>query len=315
MSRALMLLVLGGCTGVAADLGLDEPLRVPGARFVEATLPGLPPDETAEPSAPAITLVEAPNTVVRLGQAGKELSGRTSVDAVAVAVAFEGLGTGYWVSPLGPPDPTAGNELTWLLDTTIGWDLPIGPGAINLVAIDADGTAGRQQRAAVCVRPDLLDNFASCDPNLSPPDTVIALTWDTAVDLDLAVRTPGGKLVNPSAPSTIAHPPPISAAELAAEGVGLLDRDSNARCHIDGINREALVFKTAPASGTYIVYANLTDACGQEAVGFTATVYRSTANDDGTRQLVEVTRQNGRLPAAAADGGRGPGLYLLQIAL
>jgi hypothetical protein len=315
VSRALWSLVLVGCTGVSADLGLDEPLRIPGGRFVEAPLPGLPPDETVERIAPAITLVETPNSVVRLGQAGKELSGRTSVDAVAVAVAFEGLGTGYWVSPLGPPDPTAGNELTWSLDTTIGWDLPIGPGAIDIVAINADGTAGRQQRTTVCVRPDLLDNFASCDPTLSPPDTVIALTWDTAVDLDLVVRTPAGKLVNPSGPSTIAHPPPITAAELAADGVGLLDRDSNARCQIDGINREALVFKTAPVSGTYIVYANLTDACGQEGVGFTATVYRSTPTDDGTRQLVEVTRQHGRLTAAAADGGRGPGLYLLQLAL
>jgi hypothetical protein len=308
--RFIALALLAGCTGVQADLGLDEPIRVPNARFVESPLPGLPPDEL-DPIAPAITLVETPNAVVRLGQAGKELSGRTSLDAVAVAIAFDGLGTGHWVSPLGPPDPTAGNEPTWTLETTIGWDLPIGPNAIHVVAIDEAGNAGRQYRTAVCVRPDLLDNFASCDATLLPPDTVISLSWDTAVDLDLMVHTPEGKLVSPNAPSTISHPPPITPAELAADGVGILDRDSNGGCRLDGIHREALVWRTTPAvAGTYTVYANLTDACGQGSVRFTATIYRATGG-----QLVEVARQHGRLLADAADGGRGPGLFLLQLAL
>ncbi|MCW5804172.1 MAG: hypothetical protein KIT31_17495 [Deltaproteobacteria bacterium] len=308
LARAACVLAIG-CGGVPADLGLDEPLRVPGARFVEAPLPGVPPDEPGPP-APAITLVETPNTVVRLGQAHKELSGRASTDAAAVAIAFTGLGSGHWVSPLGPPDPTAGDELTWTLDAAIGWDVPIGPGSIDVVAIDAAGDAGVQYRTRVCVRPDLLDNFASCDPSLAPPHTVIALSWDADVDLDLVVRTPDGKLVSASAPSTIAHPPPITPQELAADGVGVLDRDSNAGCAIDSINREALVWRTAPRPGTYLVYANLADACGQARVDFTATLYRA-----GEGRLVEVARQGGRLLGAAADGGRGPGLFLLQLAL
>ncbi len=308
--KALLIVALAGCTGTELQLGLDQPLRVPSARFVEGALPGLPPDDKAARIDPAVTTVETPNNVVRIGQVGKELSGRTSTDAVAIAIAFADLGDGYWVSPLGPPDPTAGNELTWKLDTTIGWDVPLGLGAIDVVAIDEAGTAGRQYRTSVCVRPDLLDNFSSCDSSLSPPDTVIALSWDTTVDLDLAVRTPSGKLVDPRSPSTIAHPPPITPAELAADGVGILDRDSNGGCRIDGINREALVFKTKPPTGTYVIYANLADACGQASVRFTATVYRS----DGHR-LVEVARQDGRLRADDADGGRGPGLFLLQLAL
>jgi hypothetical protein len=305
------LVVLAGCSGVSADLGLDEPLRVPGARFVEGALPGEAPDETAARIDPSITLVETPNTIVRLGQANKELSGRTSTDAVAVAIAMSGLGTGYWVSPLGPPDPTAGNELTWILDTTIGWDVPLGPGSIDIVAIDQDGLAGRQHRTDICVRPDLLDNSATCNPDAQPPDTVIALSWDTNVDLDLVVRTPDGKLVSGSSPSTIPHPPPISNTELAADGVGILDRDSNAGCRIDGINREALVWRTAPSpSGTYLVYANLSDACGETSVRFDVIHYRAAGN-----RLEEISRQAGRLLADAADGGRGPGLFLLQLAL
>lgn len=312
--KAVLTILLAGCTGVSADLGLDEPLRVPSARFVEGPLPGVSPDDT-ETADPAITLVETANTVVRIGQANKELSGRTSSDAIAVAVAFTGLGTGYWVSPLGPPDPTAGNELTWTLDMSIGWNVPIGPGSIDVVAIDAGGNAGKQYRTAVCVRPDLLDNFSSCDSTLSPPDTVVALTWDTNVDLDLAVRTPEGKLVSSASPSTVAHAPPISQAELAADGVGVLDRDSNGGCRIDALNREALVWRTKPKAGTYLVYANLPDACGQTSVRFTATLYRAQTLDDGSKQLVEVSRQGGRLLGDAADGGVGPGLFLLQLAL
>lgn len=305
--KAALLLTVAACNGVSADLGLDEPLRVPGARFVEAPLPGEPPE--GEPIAPAVTLVETPNAVVRLGQAGKELSGRTSTDAVAIAIAMADLGGGYWVTPLGPPDPTANNELTWAFDTTIGWNVPLGPAAIDVVAIDAEGRGGRQYRTEVCVRPDLLD-AASCDPDATPPDTVIALSWDTDVDLDLVVRTPAGKLVSGSSPSTIAHPPPITVDELAADGVGILDRDSNPGCRIDGINREALVFRTAPAKGTYFVYANLADACGQRAVNFTAIEYRAAGS-----HLEEVTRRTGRLLGDAADGGVGPGLFLVQLEL
>ncbi len=306
--------VLAACTGTPSVLGLQEPIRVRNGTFVAGELPGDPFDAAAPITDPAITLIETANNVVRVGQAGKRISGRASIDAIAVGIAFAGLGSGYWVAPVGPPDPAAGNEYTWTLDASIGWDLPLGPQAIELVAIGEHGVAGRQARTSVCVRPDLLDNFTSCDPSLAPPDTVLALSWDADVDLDLLVRTPSGKLVDPSHPSTVAHQP-VTAADLAADHVGILDRDSNVNCTIDGINREALVWQTAPEPGTYEVYAELADACGQGAVRFTATLYRAQPAGDGTSQLVEISHQDGRLLGAAADGGRGPGLFLFQLAL
>jgi hypothetical protein len=311
---ALLSITVLGCNGEPAALGLGEPLRVRGGTFVEQPLPGLPADDASPATSPAITLVETANSVVRIGQVGKQISGRASVDAVAVGIAFADQGTGYWVSPLGPRDPTAGNEFTWSLDTSIGWDVPVGPADIDVVAIDAAGHAGTQRRLAVCVRPDLIDNGSSCNPALTPPSTVLALEWDTDVDLDLWVVTPDGKLVKPSHPSTISHDPPITTAELSAPGVGILDRDSNAGCRIDGIDREALVWQTPPTAGTYLVYANLADACGNASVTFTATLYRS-ETIDGSSQLVETQHQQGRLLAGAANGGRGPGLFLLQLAL
>jgi hypothetical protein len=314
MRIALAFIALAACTGRDADPGLGEPLRVRGGTFIAEPLPGLPPDASASPGSPAITLVQLESSEVRLGQAGKRISGRTSTDAVAVGIAFEGLGTGHWVAPVGPRDPTAGNEFTWSLDTTIGWDLPLGAAVLDIVAIDAAGHAGQQQATEVCVRPDLLDGGATCNPAATPPDTVLALEWALDVDLDLLVATPDGKIVGPSEPTTIGHAPPITQAELSAPGVGILDRDSNADCRIDGIAREALVWATPPAPGTYIVYANLASACGvTTAITFTATLYRR-QTVDGASRLIEVQHQDGRLLPGAANGGRGPGLFLLQLA-
>ena len=128
------------------------------------------------------------------------------------------------------------------------------------------------------------------------------------VDLDLQVLTPDGKRVDGAHPSTIGHDPPYTAQELASPGVGILDRDSNPACVIDGIGREALVFQSTPPPGTYVVYANLANACGHAAVSFAAVVYRR----DDTNRLVETKRQAGRLLAAAANSS-GAGLFLLQL--
>jgi hypothetical protein len=314
VNRALILIALGACGGEPSLLGLNEPLRIRGGTFVEGPLPGLPPADGAPPSGPAITIIESVNNTVQIGQARLRLTGRTSIDGAAVGIALAGLGTGYWVVPVGPPDPTAGDEYTWDLDANIGWELPLGPGALDLVAIGDDGAAGRQSALAVCVRPQLPDNAAACDPAAAPPDTVLSLTWDTDADLDLRVRTPEDVLVSPDHPSTIATDP-ITSADLRGPHVGLLDRDANAGCAIDGLDREDLVWQTAPIAGTYLVYAGLTDACGQAAVHFTATLYRSQPAADGTARLVEVRHQDGVLLGAAADGGAGPGLFLLQLAL
>ncbi|MCE9573058.1 MAG: hypothetical protein K8W52_07870 [Deltaproteobacteria bacterium] len=314
MRAALALIALAACGGEPAILGLDEPIRVRGGRFLEGALPGLPPDEGAPPSGPAITIIESVNNTVQIGQARLRLSGRTSTDGAAVGVALAGLGTGYWVVPVGPPDPTAGNEYTWELDASVGWELPLGPGAIELVAIGDDGTAGRRSSLNICVRPQLPDNASACDTTIPPPDTVLSLTWDADVDLDLRVRTPEDVLVSPDHPSTIATSP-ITAADLRAEHVGLLDRDSNRGCAIDGLNREDLVWQTPPIEGTYLVYAGLSDACGQASVRFTATLYQARDNGDGTSQLVEISHQDGVLLGASADGGAGPGLFLLQLGL
>ena len=308
-ARGLLALALvGGCAGEPADLGLDQPVRVAGATFRAGPLP-------SGEGAATITLVETASAIAVLGEPAKRVSGRASTDAVAIGIALRGAGDGWWTLPVGAPDPSAGAEYTWSFDASLGWDLVIGPGAIELVAIDADGRAGPATEVALCVAPSVPDNLASCDPQRLPPDTVLSLSWDRPVDLDLRVRTPSGKLVDHEHPSTIDQEEPITAADLREDGVGLLDRDSNAACRIDGLNRENLIWRTAPEPGAYLVYAGLSDACGQPSVRLVATLYRAQPGEGGTTRLVEVRRQEARLVGTEADGGRGAGLFLMQLAL
>ena len=55
---------------------------------------------------------------------------------------------------------------------------------------------------------------------------------------------------------------------LADPRVGRLTRDSDAGCALDGRNSEAIVFQEAPARGSYLVYADLFDACGEPGALF-----------------------------------------------
>lgn len=281
---ALLLVCAAACGGVDAPLALDEPIVARGAQFVPGPLPGDPPDATATGEPRAITIVESTSSLLQLGDASKQVGGRTSTDAVAVGVALGDTGSGYWVAPVGAPDPTAGGEYQFGFDLAIGWDVPLGPSALALVAIDADGRAGRQRSVPVCIVPRVPDNAASCDASAAPPDTVIALTWDTDVDLDLLVMgdTTGATL----------------------------DHDAGANCSHDGLRREDLVWQGAPEPGTYLVFARLADACGAGIVHFRATVYRA----DGP-QLVEQRHVDGSMLANNADGSQGVGTFLLQVDL
>jgi hypothetical protein len=308
------LAVAAGC-GEPPSLGLDQPLRVRGATFRPGPLPGVPADGAAPETPAAITLVETMNTIATLGEPAKRVNGRATTDTVAIGVALAGAGDGWWVLPVGAPDPTAGNEYSWTIEAGLGWDLAIGPGAIDLVAIDGDGRAGRQTPVPVCVVPTVPDNLSTCDPTRAPPHTVVSLTWDRDVDLDLRVRTPSGKLVDHEHPTTIDQDAPITPADLRGEHVGILDRDSNAACRIDGFNRENLVWQTSPLPGPYLIYAGLSDACGQASVRLVATVYRSEPAEGGAARLVEVRRQEAQLVGIDADGGHGAGLFLMQLAL
>ncbi len=271
MKRALLALIaiLACDKGLTRTLGLDEPIRVHGAQFIAGPLPGSPPD--AGSGGAKITAFSVADPTVLPGQANKAINGRTSTEAVSVALRFVDLGTGFWVLPVGTEDTQFPGEYTWQATSDFNPLAARSPGnhPVRVVAIDANGNAGDAQEFTLCLAPWIPDNGSTCNTTKTPPALVISLAWDAPVDIDLGVIGPDGKLTNAKSPSTIA--PDAGVLDPTA---GVIDRDSLSSCVEDSLRQEDLVFQQAPPSGTvFDVYANLFDACGQRGASFVATAY------------------------------------------
>ncbi|MFT3773687.1 MAG: hypothetical protein QM820_50580 [Minicystis sp.] len=312
MKRAIPLLALAwlGCSGEASPTGFGEPIRVLEGVFKAGDLPGTPPVDGGTPAKPNVTAVNSANNILRPGQASKSLTGVVTDDASAVAVRFADLGTGYWLVVPGAPDVSAPDALTWAMSFDVAADVPPGLHTLRFAAVDDKGVAGTQTDVLVCVDAPIPDNLNACDPSLAPPAAVLSLTWDAAVDLDLVVVLPSGQVVDAKHRSTA----PITDAGVQPDPKkdGVIDRDSNGACVIDGIRRENLVWQSEPTAGQYLVYANLFSACGQQAVRFTVTLYRAQQADGGSA-LVETSKQSGELLAIDANGGANNGLYVTSF--
>jgi hypothetical protein len=288
-------LVATGCGNSAtASSGAAEPLRVTGGQFFEGAFPA----PTGGPN------VEVPDTVrtsvVAAGFTGKKIGGLTPADSLSVALALQGLGHGYWVIPVGSPDPLS-NELTWTAVLDFGHDIPAGDQLLLLAAANRDGHFGRSVSQHLTVLP------------IRPTGHVVAsLRWGNNADLDLHIVSPSGKEEDPKHPNTGDLIDAGADAGLPPEGSGKLDLDSNAGCVIDGYRNENVVWEAdagAPEPGTYVVRVDLFSACGQPAADFVFDLYI-----DGQPQPDQ--HKVGRLLDIQADGGGpGSGLFVTEFTL
>lgn len=296
---------------VALHSGLDQPVRVEDAFFLEGELP-------IADDGPAMTSVASTNTVALLGQRDRSLGGRTDEAAYAVGLRFASLGSGWWVHEVGDLAALFPGERDVSLRYDLGTGIPEGLHALRLAAIDGDGRRGPAFDIDVCVLEDpATTGLNPCDPDVPPPAVVIAATWNRAVDLDLVVEAPDGKRVRWKSP-TSAQPDGgvVPPASLDDPTVARLDRDSNAGCLADGRNAEAVVWREPPPSGTWSAYVDLFDACGEPDVSFDVVVYRRRQRDDGSYRLVETDRRTGTLIAEFdAYGGAKPPLFVLGTEL
>ena len=311
--RALFFVTLAllGC-GSPAPSGLSEPLRVAGAAFHAGDLPGAPvpaSDDGGTPSGPQITDEQNADGVVRWSQAGKSLSGHATADAFSVGIRFSGIGSGYWVLPVGAVDPSQNGQRVWSLSVDFGSGIPTGNQTILLAAFDAAGNAGVQSALEVCVVSNIADNLNACDPKRAPPFAMISLTWDADVDLDLVVAGPDGRLTQWKRPTTGLSDGGVPAT------AGVLDRDSNGACVIDGIRQEDLLWQHEPGPSTWTVYADLFSACGKPAVNFRATLWQAVEAANLTFTFVDIKHVDGALTAADANGGSSPGVRLFDVTL
>jgi hypothetical protein len=307
------------CTGGQAspNAGLGEPLRIESGEFVAGKLPGSPQPDGSAPDAgadPQVTDVNVANTAIAQGELGLVLAGHATLDAQTVAVRFADLGTGYWVVPVGAPDPSDNGLLTWQASADFGRDLTPGFHDLVFAAIGADGASGTQSDLSVCIDTPVPDNLNICVPKRRPPAVVLSLNWDSPVDLDLIVLTPSGNVIGGKTASSV---PPDAGVAPASKASGALDRDSNRACVIDGIDREDVVWQSTPEAGDYQVWADLFAGCGKPAVRFTVSLWLAVTQPDGTQRLVqqEPPLANGLLTAGQANGGAGRGLFVGDFVL
>lgn len=316
MRRITMLAALAGPVAACRDeapvrTGFDEPVRVVDGFLREGDLP-------IADGGPEVTAVEVTNAIALMGQRGRGLGGRVDDDTWAIGVRFASLGSGWWIHEVGDIAALFPGERDFALAYDVGTGIPPGLHALRVAAIDGEGRRGPPIDLDLCVLEDAVPAGSNpCDPTLPPPAVVIGVAWNRDVDLDLVVETPGGKRVSWKAPST-ATPEDgvVPEGDLEDPHVGRLDRDSNAGCHADGRNSEAVVWEEDPSAGTWGVYVDLFDACGEEDVTFTASVYRRRVREDGTFRLEETERRRGTLVADYdAYGGAEAPLFVVAVEL
>jgi len=312
-------LALLACSSEPLTRALEEPIRIPDSQFHEGTLPGLPPltaddiNAGVTPQTPVVSGISLVNALIPPREPARTFSGLASPGSVAVGVRFADLGSGYWVFPTRAADAVNDNALEWRFRAAFGGNLPSGKHQLLFAALDANGHAGNQAGLSLCLLPEIPDNGSSCDPSQSPPALVVSLGWQAAVDLDLRVVTPSGKVVDSKHPTT-AEKGENGKLDTTAPGVGVIDYDSFAGCVPDGRRRESLVFQSSPAPGTYLLYVNLYDACGQPGAAFDASVSRAAPGDEpDSLRLEEVIHQAGELQDVHANGGDALGLYVTSF--
>jgi hypothetical protein len=326
MSRlALSTLVLAliaaafACSGIPRPGGNDEPIRVTGGQFRAGDMPGLSPlsddavDGGAAPVGPHVTDVQTLNQVVWNGEVGKAFSGHATADVRTVALRFGDLGTGYWAVNVDGPDPANGGELTWTVLADFGRGLPAGLHDLDFAAFDEQGRAGTQRKLTLCVAGVVPQDLSACDPASPPPHAVLSLTWDRPVDLDLRLVAPSGKTVDWHHPTTgEVVDGGVPAPVLKDPSTGISSVDAQRGCVAGGLT-ESVVWKGAPANGTYLVYVDLFDACSQPSVRFTVTLYLAQTQPDGSSRLVPALRKTGELGADQVSGGAGTGVYVTDL--
>src|SRR5262249_61276512 len=141
-------------------------------------------------SAKLTSIAYRSNEVLAAGQASKGFSGRVPAPAVSVGVRFDDFGSGYYVVPIGPPDPAYPGEYTWGITASFPPGAPPGNHKLQAVGFLSDGTPGVQGEARICVQSTIPDNGHACDPTnpkQALPAFVIRLTWGEPRALDLPV--------------------------------------------------------------------------------------------------------------------------------
>jgi len=238
------------CNGASNDPAADALLRVPNAQYVDGPTP------TGALGPEVLTLELLTNTIWP-GDPDKPIRGTLAESATAVTLALSG-DRGYWIVRAGVPDVAAPDLPTFRAFAAFSASLPPDAYTLEARAVDAAGRFGPPTRQT-------LTALAEPPPEKVEGALVVALDWDTEVDLDLHVVDPLGNEIFHGAPSSR----DAFAPGAKDESVGTLDRDSNAGCVIDGFRREHVVWAAEPPSGHYRVRVDTASLCGEPTAHWT----------------------------------------------
>jgi hypothetical protein len=175
-------------------------------------------------------------------------------------------------------------------------ELPLGDFTLVAYAVDAMGRTGGAETLPL-----------QAVPAPAPMgQLVVALRWDTESDLDLHVVDAHGVEIWARNINSY-QPPPGGAPDPNAwmQG-GILDRDSNANCVIDGARAEDVIWTQTPPSGHYLVRVDTFSLCGESAARWTVEV---------TLRGAVLARAHGQSGDADTRGphDRGAGLRALEF--
>ena len=311
-----------GCTdGMRQSLAPELAIRFQDGsgnylQHLDNKLPGLAPVDGGVATAaaggaagtdtgPTVDYETAPGFAFQ-GQANAKFAGKLSNGAVTIGMAMSDVAPGYWVRPAGDVDPQT-KAFTWSASLDISDSVEAGYHDVTFVGVDENGTAGQQIAFPLCIKSRVPDNFNACEPSADAPAAIISLKWDTNVDLDLQVIDPDGNVIDSKHRSTT----PVGSK--VDPNAGVIDRDSNGSCVIDGIRYENLVWNKTKPSGRYGIYVNLFDSCKQPAVHFEVSVWEAQPVADAGKKLKQYYSQSGELMDFQANGGDGRGLFVSEF--
>ncbi len=238
---------LGCGDSVSANSGLSEPLRVTYSTQSVTYPAQFVPGEIPVGNGPALASFSG-QTVLRVAQANTILSANAQSTTLGVAVRIAGQGTGYWLSRMGSLDVTLANISNAAMSVSLSPNLGPGDYTFQAAAVGPGDNYGPLSTYKFFVRSE------------APTGVVtVNLSWGLPLDLDLQLSAPDGTLISPKRANT-------SPNGFGADGGGYAARaggDSLANCIDDGRRQETIAFAGPPIPGTYKVYVNLFDPCGQ----------------------------------------------------
>lgn len=302
------------CSGTDGRSGIEEPLIVSQAQFVEGELPGIKADaEEVDEDLPTTSPPAAESALIRERMSGIDFSGFASLSATAIGVRFEDEGSGYYLFPTGAVDAQDRTRLTWRFQADLQDALGSGLFELTSVAFDEEGRPGKQSNMTLCVRSLRPDNGNSCYAHVAPPALVVSVEWDTPVDLDLILVAPSGVVLNPKHPTT-ADADESGVIDPLTSGAGILLGDGNQDCVVDGKQREDIVFRDRPDPGTYKVYVNLSRACGEHAVSYETSRHARVTEGEEYSVSSRILGA-GSLLKGQANGGKAIGTFVAEFAV